>query len=113
VTQVRSRAQSRIRVQVSIWVKTQVRRPGKTKRARQGHFFTSGSIRVEGGDLKKSEPRSPSQEEDQRIRFKFKDRVKEEIGPRWSPRLRTKSSWSPSRDQVRVRVDKVSKIEPL
>jgi hypothetical protein len=28
------------------------------------------------------EPRSPSQEEDQRILFKFKDRVKEEIRPR-------------------------------
>jgi hypothetical protein len=82
VTRVRSRAQSRIRVQVSIWVKTRVRRPGKTKRARQGDFFTSESIRVEGGDLKKSEPMSPSQEEDQRIQFMFKDRVKEEIGLR-------------------------------
>jgi hypothetical protein len=78
VTQVRSQAESQIRVQV----KTQVRRPGKTKRARQGDFFSSGSIRVEGEDLKESKPRSPSQEEDQRIWFKFKDRVREEIGPR-------------------------------
>jgi hypothetical protein len=78
VTRVRSWAQSRIRV----WVKTRVRRPSKTKRARHGDFFASGSIRVEGGDIKGSEPRSPSQEEDQRIWFKFKDRVKEEIGLR-------------------------------
>jgi hypothetical protein len=49
---------------------------------RQGDFFASGSIRVEGGDLKESEPRSPGQEEDQRIWFKFKDQVKEEIGLR-------------------------------
>jgi hypothetical protein len=48
----------------------------------RGDFFASGSIRVEGGDLKESEPRRPSQEEDQRIWFKFKDRVKEEIGSR-------------------------------
>jgi hypothetical protein len=52
------------------------------KMCRQGDFFASGSIRVEGGDLKESEPRSPGQEEDQRIWFKFKDQVKEEIGLR-------------------------------
>jgi hypothetical protein len=63
--------------------------------------------------LKEEIQRSPNQEEDQIIQFKSKDRVKEEIGLRKSPRLRTKSSQSPSRDQVRVRVDKVSKIEPL
>jgi hypothetical protein len=55
---------------------------GQNKCPRQRDFFASGSIRIEGGDLKESEPRSPNQEEDQRIRFKFKDRVKEEIGPR-------------------------------
>jgi hypothetical protein len=64
------------------WVKTRVRWPGKTKCARQGDFFALGSIQVEGGDLKESEPWSPSHEEDQRIWLKFKDRVKEEIGPR-------------------------------
>jgi hypothetical protein len=82
VTRVRSWAQSHIRVRVNVRVKTQVRRLGKTKCARQGDFFASGSIRVEGGDLKESETRSPGQEEDQRIQFKFKDRVKEEIRPR-------------------------------
>jgi hypothetical protein len=81
-SRVRRWAQSRIRVWVSVRLKTCVRRPGKTKRARQGDFFASGTIRVEGGDLKESEPRSPSQEEDQRIRFMFKDRIKEEIDPR-------------------------------
>jgi hypothetical protein len=30
---------------------------GKTKRAGQGDFFALGLIRVEGGDLKESEPR--------------------------------------------------------
>jgi hypothetical protein len=50
---------------------------------------------------------------DQRIQFKFKDRVKEEIEPRFNPRLETKLSWSTCRDQVRVLVDKVSKIESL
>jgi hypothetical protein len=55
---------------------------GKRKRARQGDFFASGSIRVEGGDLKVFEPSSPNQEEDPRIWFKFKDRVEEEIGLR-------------------------------
>jgi hypothetical protein len=69
VSRVRSWAQSWIRVRV----KTRVRWPGKTKRARQGDFFALGSIRVEEGDLKESKPRSPSEEEDQRIRFKFKD----------------------------------------
>jgi hypothetical protein len=53
-TRVRSRAQSRIRFWVGVEVKTQVRRPGKTKRGRQGDFFASGLIRVEGGDLKES-----------------------------------------------------------
>jgi hypothetical protein len=72
-TRVRSQAQSQIRVRVSVRVKTRVRRPGKEKRARQGDFFSSGSILVEGGNLEESEPRSPSQEEDQGIRFKFKD----------------------------------------
>jgi hypothetical protein len=80
--QVATRVQSRIRVQVSVWVKSRVRRPGKTKRARHGDFFALGSIRVEGGDLKEFVPRSTSHEEDQRIQFKFKDRVKKEIGPR-------------------------------
>jgi hypothetical protein len=75
-------AQSRIRVQVSVWVKTRVRRPSKTKHARQGDFFASESIQIEGGDLKEFEPRRPRQEEDQRIWFKFKDQVKEEIRPR-------------------------------
>jgi hypothetical protein len=78
VTQVRSQAHSRIRVRV----KTPVRRPGKTKYARQGDFFASGSIRVEGGDLKEFELRSPSQKEDQRSWFKFKDWDTEEIGLR-------------------------------
>jgi hypothetical protein len=41
---------------------------------------------------------SPNQEEDQIIQFKSKDRVKEEIGLRKSPGLRTKSSQSPSRE---------------
>jgi hypothetical protein len=81
-TRVRSQAQSRNRVRVSVWVKTHVRRPGKTKHARQEDFFASGSIRDQGGDLKESEPRSPSQEEDQKIQLKFKDQVKEEIWPR-------------------------------
>jgi hypothetical protein len=80
-TRVKSWAQSRIRVRVSVRVKSRVRRPAKTKRERQVDFFGSGSIQVEGGDLKESEPRSPSQEEDQRIQIKFKDRVKEEIEP--------------------------------
>jgi hypothetical protein len=62
-------AQSR----VSIRVKTWVRRPCKTKCVRQGDFFALGSIQVGEGDLKESEPRSPGQEEDQRIWFKFKD----------------------------------------
>jgi hypothetical protein len=59
-------------IRVSVWVKTQVRRLSKIKCARQGDFFASGSIRVEG-DLKEYEPRSPGQEEDRRIWFKFKD----------------------------------------
>jgi hypothetical protein len=100
-----SRAQSRI----SVRVKTRVRRLGKIKCARQGDFFALGSIRVEGGDLKEYEPRSLSQEEDQSIQSRFKD----EIGLRYSRRLRTKSSWSSSRDHVRDQVDKVSRIEPL
>jgi hypothetical protein len=58
---------------LSVRVKTRVRRLGKTKCAGQGDFFALGSIRVEGGDLKESEPRSTGQEEDQIIRFKFKD----------------------------------------
>jgi hypothetical protein len=57
-------------------------RPGKAEHVRQGDFFALRSIRVEGGDLKESEPKSPSQQEDQRIWFKFKDQVKEEIGLR-------------------------------
>jgi hypothetical protein len=73
VTHVRSQAQSQIRVWVSVRLKTWVRKPGKTKRARQGDFFALGSILVEGGDLKESEQRNPSQEENQRIWFKFKD----------------------------------------
>jgi hypothetical protein len=55
---------------------------GKIKHARQGDFLSLGSIRVEGGDLKDSEPRSTNHEVDQKFWFKFKDRVKEEIGPR-------------------------------
>jgi hypothetical protein len=81
-TRVRSWAQSRIKVWVSVQVKTWVRRLGKSKHARQEDLFALALVQFEGGDLKESEPRSPCQEEDQRIWFKWKKRVKEEIGPR-------------------------------
>jgi hypothetical protein len=51
-----------------------------TKRARQGDFFALGSIQVEGGDLKESEPRSPSQEDDQRIRLSSKAELRKKLG---------------------------------
>jgi hypothetical protein len=51
-----------------------------TKRARQGDFFALGSIQVEGGDLKESEPRSPSQEDDQRIRLSSKTELRKKLG---------------------------------
>jgi hypothetical protein len=42
VTQVRNWAQSRVKIWVSIWVKTRVRGPGKTKHARQEDLFALG-----------------------------------------------------------------------
>jgi hypothetical protein len=51
-----------------------------TKRARQGDFFALGSIQVEGGDLKESEPRSPSQEDDQRIHLSSKTELRKKLG---------------------------------
>jgi ribosome assembly protein YihI (activator of Der GTPase) len=55
---------------------------GQDKTCKAGRFFASGSTQVERGDLKESEPRTPNQEEDQRIQSKFKVEVKEEIGSR-------------------------------
>jgi hypothetical protein len=55
---------------------------GQDKTCKIGRFLCFGPIQFEGGDLMESGPRIPSQEEDQRIWFKFKDRVEEEIGLR-------------------------------
>jgi hypothetical protein len=76
VTQVRSQAQSEIRVRV----KTRVRRSGKTRRARERDFFASGSIRVEGGDLKSLSQGVQAKKRIKEFGLNLKTELREKLG---------------------------------